>query len=163
MCRSEATAESVGDLLVGQVMYVAQREGNLLSRRQLSQRRSKYVARRQLRCQVRAFRARRLVALSDQRKRRFGVGRDTLSSGLPQRVSHRNPVDPGVEGRGIAQLVNRTEDMKRDVLGHVRSFLTVVENRARRTQRKAAGSPRKTFGRGGVASLKSPHIFLGGR
>jgi hypothetical protein len=155
---TETAAESLRDLRIGEVVYVAERERNLLLRGQLRKCRPQCVARRQNGRDIRTVGCAWLLSFGDEAKWRLSRLRDTPSTDSSQSVAHSDAMDPGFERRRVAEFPDRNEDIDRDILRHIRGLVATAQNRACRTQSKPTGVPSESFSCLAVARLESPDV-----
>ena len=145
-------AQGAGDVLVGQVVDVAQGQRGALARRQAVEEREAPG-----RLAV-VYRPRRIVPGT------LGLAAPPGAAGLAQRGAHRDAVQPGVERGGVAQRAGPADGGDGDVLGDVGGRLGVAEDAERgapRDLQRAAGHA--LVGEGvGAADRERPGMVDGG-
>jgi hypothetical protein len=151
-------AEGGGDLGVGKVVDVAERERHSLSCRQSREGSDQRLPYREPGVDVAVWDRSTEAFLIQERERRLDFPRASPLLQPAHGVTHGYPMHPGIEGFGVAELSERAQDVYGNLLGNVCGVFPTSHQGRRGAQGHAKRTACQRLGRVAIARAKAPHL-----
>lgn len=147
--RSRPAAEHGGDVVVGEVMHVTQHQCELLLDRQFREATLQLLASRKHAVEIRPLLG-RFTRLTEAFQRHLMVYATATMSERPASATNGDAMNPSVECFGIAQPIERAQDLNSDVLRDIAGLFTIAQDRG--------GSPQGETGRPARDPFRGPGL-----